>query len=1094
MELAMVEKLRLYPSPKKQALRMRGKLVLIFILIKVLPLMLLAWLAWNQSTKLVDILSQNYDKLANTSRTTLSQIGILAINDSVRALDERARNEIERLTTDTASQIAQFLYARDDDIKMLANLVPNEANYRNFISHKNSYTYHQSDWYLSADASQWLPRNIAKPKALAVSSLVENDNAFHSRPAEISRRNQSQPLYLEASFISPTGQELYKVTSSDFLSSQLRDVSKPENTFIKAEGYFAQLAQLKAGEIYVSEVIGAYLPSRITGAYTPAATQQAGIDFEPHESAFAGKENPVGRKFRGLVRWATPVLHDGELKGYVTLALDHRNIMAFTDTILPTAQRYISTPDASQGNYAFMWDYKGRNIAHPRHYFITGYDPQTGQPEMPWLEQSIYDDWQASGLPYAVFVEQTEIFRNQSLKNKPASQLGPTGKRALDCRFLNFAPQCQGWFDLTKDGGSGSFVIFWSGLWKLSAAAAIPYFTGQYGTTKRGFGFVTVGANVDDFHEPAIASRQRIDDLIAQNDGVIIAQTQNWKRAVAANLRDTANSLAGSTLLMMLLVIIIAVWMASYLTGRILQMIKGVTAYNKGTRFRFAPLKQDEMGELASALDSMADQVDDNLAQLKNEIAQRQSSEQELREAQETLEEKVVERTRALTIQIKQREKAELRIRYLADHDVLTGLPNRRGFNDQLSNAILRADSNNKHVALLSLDLDRFKEVNDTLGHGMGDQLLCFVSDLLKYNVRKGDLVSRIGGDEFAIIMADMDSYGDVSKTSVRVLKALSEAVNIDGHEIQMGISMGITLYPQDKASVEDLILQADLALYQAKEEGGRCSKFFDPKMQQLERRKVRFEHELSNAFLRQEFILFYQPKFDYQQQKITGVEALVRWQHPQRGLLLPDDFLAAAQRSGFMPELENWVLNQTCQHALGWLAEDLNFGRVAYNVCSNELQKDNFVDSLLSVLSASGLEPQYLEIEITERSLFGRFDAAVVNLNRLRTVKISVAIDDLGVENSSLRRLIECPIDVVKIDSYFIQKIGEKKSEAVIIALIGLAHKLGLCVIAEGVETSSQLQFLQTQNCHTVQGYYHAKPMPEHEFRNYLSEQNSTR
>jgi EAL domain-containing protein (putative c-di-GMP-specific phosphodiesterase class I) len=166
----------------------------------------------------------------------------------------------------------------------------------------------------------------------------------------------------------------------------------------------------------------------------------------------------------------------------------------------------------------------------------------------------------------------------------------------------------------------------------------------------------------------------------------------------------------------------------------------------------------------------------------------------------------------------------------------------------------------------------------------------------------------------------------------------------------------------------------------------------------------------------------------------------------------------------------------------------------VAYNVCSNELQKDNFVDSLLSVLSASGLEPQYLEIEITERSLFGRFDAAVVNLNRLRTVKISVAIDDLGVENSSLRRLIECPIDVVKIDSYFIQKIGEKKSEAVIIALIGLAHKLGLCVIAEGVETSSQLQFLQTQNCHTVQGYYHAKPMPEHEFRNYLSEQNSTR
>ncbi len=1071
------------------AFGMRGKLVLLFVLIKVFPLILIAWVAWNQSSKLAEMLGFRYESLAELSRESLSETGELAVNDAVKALDERARNEIERITTDTAKSIARFLHARDQDIRLAAALVPDEATYQTFIAHRQSKLMNRADWELKPDGSGWVTKDNKQPGVPVVSSLEANAKSFHSYPADTNVDLKDSSLYLEMTFIDLEGVERLKVVKSELFTSELKDISVKENTFIKAESYFPALKKLKPGDIYVSDVIGAYVPSRIIGKYTPKSAKKAGIEFEPEKGAYAGKENPLGRRFQGIIRWAMPVTRNGVKVGYVSLALDHRHVMAFTDHIMPTEQRYTNTPDASEGNYAFIWDYKGRNIAHPRHYFIVGYDPETGQPQVPWLEQSVYDDWQASGLSYAEFEQQAATFRDQSLERKPAKDLMKTGNRALDCRYLNFAPQCTGWFDLTEKGGSGSFTIYWSGLWKLTTAAPIPYFTGQYGNSVRGFGFVTVGANVNDFHLAAVASRKRIDNKIDLIDGKIQEEALKGRSVIVSNLREMAERLTASTLLMIVIVIIIATWIASYLTQRITALIAGIALFKQGDRqYRFKTTEKDEMGSLANAFDEMADEVEGHLVQLEDEVKHRKSTEGELRRVQEGLEESVAERTQELLVQIEERVKAEEVVRHIAHHDALTGLANRRGFQDQLTEALKRADRNSKKVSLMLFDLDGFKEVNDTLGHGVGDELLCAVAALLEANIREQDIVARLGGDEFAVVMTDLDKSEGVVNTVLRVIDTLSQPIPLSGHMIRTGTSVGITVYPEDSGDPEQLMLHADLAMYQAKESGGQCYKFFECLMHDDIVLKKKIENDLHRAIQEGEFCLYFQPRYDYQSSKVEGVEALIRWNHPEKGVLLPGEFLPVAQRSGLLPSIERWVIYEACHKALKWQSLGLSFGRVAINVCATELQQPDFYDRVKDVLDRSGLEPSLFEIEITERALIGHYGDVVSNLQKLRELNVSVALDDLGAEHSSLQRLIECPIDVIKIDRFFVERIGEVKSEAVIAALLTMAKATGIRVVAEGVETDKQLDFLCRSDCAVIQGYLHAKPMPSDELEDYLA------
>jgi signal transduction histidine kinase/HAMP domain-containing protein len=394
------------------------------------------------------------------------------------------------------------------------------------------------------------------------------------------------------------------------MDGALKNVSSRWNTYVHAETYFKELKKLKPGEIYVSDVIGAYVGSRYIGMYTPENAESAGLAFKPEEEAYAGMENPRGKRFKGIVRWATPVAEDGEIIGYVTLALDHDHIMEFTSHLMPTGQRYTELPNAYDGNYAFIWDYKCRSIVHPRHHSIVGYDPNTGEPQIPWLEQSIYDAWRASGKKYADFIKDQPVFFEQSREKKPASQLTKAGLVGLDGRYLNNAPQCTGWFDLTEDGGSGSFNILWSGLSKLTTAAAIPYYTGQYGQSKRGFAIVTIGAGLDSFQTPAREMETLLGDVTTNANASLKKEAAHAQASIRENLHRTTAQLLISAGVMRVIVVLIAIWMASVFTKSITNLIKGISRFRSGERhFRFKAKTKDELGTLADSFDEMADRL-----------------------------------------------------------------------------------------------------------------------------------------------------------------------------------------------------------------------------------------------------------------------------------------------------------------------------------------------------------------------------------------------------------------------------------------------------------------------------------------------------
>jgi signal transduction histidine kinase len=597
----------------------RGKLIAIFVLIKVVPLVLLAWFAWHAAQQLGDEVSSRAAEMADNMLDSIKSVGKTVTDDSIRALDLRSREAIEALTTDAAKEIADFLYDRDRDIRQAATLETTEASFRRFLSERNRPLYQHGRWKLAEDGKSWVPEKPIQREAKVTRPILpDNAKDFHARPPEYFGESEQRPLFVEMSFVDLNGQETIKIITGNLTEKALKNVAERANTFVRAETYFAELKKLKPGEIYVSDVIGAYVPTEQIGPYLPATLEKAGKPFQPEQSAYAGTENPVGKRFRGIIRWATPVLKNGKIAGYVTLALDHDHIRQFSDRLMPTEERYTPIADAIKGNYAFIWDYKSRSISHPRDYMIAGYDPQTGKPATPWLDEALYAEWQASGKPSDEFLAGIPPFRDQSLKRKPAKEQAKAGIVGLDCRYLNFSPQCDGWNAVTEHGGSGSFLIFFSGLWKLTTAAAIPYYTGQYGKTPQGFGFVTIGANVDEFHKAASETAGKINALVTEKDQSFKAQRSDMLGDIQKSLTSTAIGLWGSTVLMILLVIGIAIWMASLLTRRITLMISGIRAFQNGALERRLEVhSNDEMGELARSFNGMADSVEESFKRLE---------------------------------------------------------------------------------------------------------------------------------------------------------------------------------------------------------------------------------------------------------------------------------------------------------------------------------------------------------------------------------------------------------------------------------------------------------------------------------------------
>lgn len=597
---------------------LRTKLIVLLVLVTVIPLLVSAWIARHSAHLTGQRVAKQTGAMTHEMRESVGTVGTRTINDAIRALELLSREKIERLSTDVAREIAAFLYDRDNDIRLVAASPLTETFFCHFLANRTREVIDHSAWKLAPDKQSWVPTHaFTEPSNNVSPTLRENQMGFHYRPPESDGTRSRRPVYLEMTFLDPTGQERLKVTTSPLLTQALRDVSRKENTYCNAETYFRELAALGDGDIYVSSVIGPYVPSRIIGPYLPERVAETGLPYEPEKSAYAGKENPVGQRFRGLIRWVTPVIREGRRIGYITLALDHTHLMNFTDHLVPTEERYSSIPDASTGNYAFLADYRGRILAHPRQYHIMGYDPTTGEPVPPWLDEETYAKWQQSGKSFGEFVKDFPEYDNPSRYKRPSLEQVQIGQMGIDYRYLNFAPQCLGFQTITQYGGSGSFHLYWSGLWKLNATAAIPYFTGQYGSEHRGFGHVGISANIEEFYSPALETKKFIDGFITERDAALERQQGDLHRMISDSIADSMKSLGESTAAMVAIVIALAAWIASALRNRVAGVTKGVRDFQDGKlKHRLNVKSGDELGQLASAFNQMAQSIETSYEKL----------------------------------------------------------------------------------------------------------------------------------------------------------------------------------------------------------------------------------------------------------------------------------------------------------------------------------------------------------------------------------------------------------------------------------------------------------------------------------------------
>ncbi len=431
-------------------------------------------------------------------------------------------------------------------------------------------------------------------------------------------------------------------------------------------------------------------------------------------------------------------------------------------------------------------------------------------------------------------------------------------------------------------------------------------------------------------------------------------------------------------------------------------------------------------------------------------------------------------------------DKVKVRMAHLAQHDALTDLPNRILLNDRLAQAIALARRQGKQLAVMFLDLDRFKHINDSLGHAVGDQLLQSVAQRLTAVVRSSDTVCRQGGDEFVILLADVEHAEDAALSAQKILAALTVPHRIDQLELHVTVSIGISIYPDDGQDADTLIKSADTAMYHAKEGGRNNYQFFEPDMNVLAVERHSIEGGLRRALERQEFMLHYQPKIDLESGVISGVEALVRWQHPQRGQILPEQFVWIAEDCGLIVPIGAWVLREACREAQTWQDAGLPPIPVAVNISAVQFRHKDFLQSLADILNDTGLAPRYLELELTESVLMHDADSTACVLKALKAMGVRLAIDDFGTGYSSLSYLKRFPIDTLKIDQSFLRDIthatADSDDAAIVAAVVSMGKNLNQRVIAEGVETREQLAFLQAQGCGEGQGFYFSRPVTAEE------------
>jgi len=447
----------------------------------------------------------------------------------------------------------------------------------------------------------------------------------------------------------------------------------------------------------------------------------------------------------------------------------------------------------------------------------------------------------------------------------------------------------------------------------------------------------------------------------------------------------------------------------------------------------------------------------------------------------------------AIVQDITERRQSQMDLHRLAHHDALTGLPNRVLLQMRLSQAMTEADQTERLVAVMFLDLDYFKTINDTLGHETGDELLRAVAGRLHASVRAGDTIARLGGDEFAIVLANVAHVDDVTGVAQKIVAQFGFPFRIGGHELFISASIGITLYPLDEGNATSLLRDADIAMYSAKELGRNRFQFYTAELNIRSLRRLELEMGLRQALERQEFVIHYQPLIDLKTGQIQGMEALLRWQHPKFGLIQPLEFIPLAEETGLIIPIGEWVLQTACAQTKVWHDSGFPNLQVAVNLSTKQLRDKNLVNVVKIALAYANLEPQYLDVELTESVLMQDTDLAAVILRELNAIGVSISLDDFGTGYSSLSYLKRFPVDYLKIDRCFVQDmIADSAGAGLVQAIIAMANVLNITVIAEGVETQDQLQLLKSYHCDIVQGFHYSKPLSEGNFSQFLQGWNS--
>ena len=490
------------------------------------------------------------------------------------------------------------------------------------------------------------------------------------------------------------------------------------------------------------------------------------------------------------------------------------------------------------------------------------------------------------------------------------------------------------------------------------------------------------------------------------------------------------------------------------------------------------------------------------ISKLHEQIIQKQIAQQELMDYQQQLEETVEQRTRELSEanetlvdEINERRRIESNLKHIAHHDALTNLPNRLLLDARLNHAIERAKRSDRHVAVIFIDLDHFKNINDSLGHDVGDQLLISISQRLSNCVREGDTVSRLGGDEFIIIIEQVQDIGDLDVLLKKIMRVTSQTVSINDHDLSTSASIGISVFPDDGSNAEQLMRNADAAMYHVKENGRHKYHFYTRDLTATAYDQIILETDMKRAIAGDQILVYYQPQVSLKTRKVVGVEALVRWNHPDLGILSPAQFLPIAEKTGLMTKIGEHVLTTACQQIVKWKQMGLPIETVAVNIADDQIHHGNLVERVKITLQRTNCDTSWLELEITEDFIIKKTKKAIATLEQLRDLGISLAIDDFGTGYSSLSYLKQLPINKLKIDRSFVGDINNDMEDATLVqAIIAMGKSLNLELIAEGVELNSHEIFLSAHGCEYAQGFYYSKPLPAEEIEKLYSDTDKER